>query len=33
MFKETYGNDITETATDFASTKCLKLGEMLGNAG
>jgi hypothetical protein len=33
MFKETYGNDVTETATDFASTKCLKLGKMLGNAG
>ena len=25
MFKVAYGNDITETATYFASTKCLNL--------
>lgn len=33
MFKETYGNGITETATDFASKKHLMLGKMLGNEG
>jgi hypothetical protein len=33
MFKETYGNDVTETTTYFASTKCLKIGKILGNEG
>jgi hypothetical protein len=29
MFKETYGNEVIERATDFASTKCLKIQRCL----
>jgi hypothetical protein len=33
MFKEIYGDEVTETATHSASTKCLKIGKMSGNKG